>query len=84
MESVDDPRPGIPHDAVVTEMDAEIVAIASGQPRVTDANYRIGWRPMATATVTMEMEPAYYAAVGHHFIQMISANRLIQDRQPGP
>ena len=28
-------------------MDAEIVAIASGQPRVTDANYRIGWRPMA-------------------------------------
>ena len=29
--SVDDPRPGTPHDAVMAEMDAEIVAIASGQ-----------------------------------------------------
>jgi|GEM_PF-5636150 hypothetical protein len=39
---------------------------------------------MATVTATMEMELAYYAVVGRYFIRMISANRLIQDRQPGP
>ena len=30
-ESVDDPRPGIPHDAVIAELDTEIAALVSGQ-----------------------------------------------------
>lgn len=31
-ESIDDPRPNVPHDQVVAEMDADIAALMAGQP----------------------------------------------------